>query len=465
MKKFYFSASLLLCCILYSHAQLIINTQFINPCGGDEHNEFIVARTTANPVDIADVAFGSYNPSSNANGSSGGSAVVDYNYWWSGTNTVNSPYPTFSNYPGESCGSGVTCYKFRYPSIPTDNTDINDLINQLNTAAGCNVFLPVPSTNIIPANSNVIFFLGAGYRNANGLCGFDNLNTNLNFSNHCNAGAAVATYYAVFGTGSGAGPNCTTVSGGYFSNSSRRISALHVFNGGDNTMAANYNTSLQDYTPGSTPAAGNAGLIIPDGQGTTTWVDNKGCVPPPDVIVAIKLGYFKGALIDKKAILTWESTFEQDIRQFIIEKSTDGRNFTPYKYMDPKNVSGSIYNAEDETLANGINFYRLKVINMDGSINYSVVVKINYTKGSPSTWSIYPNPASVGTSVVFHSSVSKNIELSVLDITGKLISRKSMRINSGLTKLNIPAEKLSQGMYLVKIADGDNIETAAFIKK
>ena len=103
MKKIYFSIAFLY--LIFSHvsAQLIINTQFINPCGGDEHNEFIVAKTASVAVNIADICFGSYNPSTNSNGI-GGNAIKDYNYWWSGTNTAVSAYPTFSSYSGESCG-------------------------------------------------------------------------------------------------------------------------------------------------------------------------------------------------------------------------------------------------------------------------------------------------------------------------------------------------------------------------
>ena len=57
MKKIYLCLFSLISLFTVARAQLILNSQFINPCGGDEHNEFIVARTGANPVNIADMAF------------------------------------------------------------------------------------------------------------------------------------------------------------------------------------------------------------------------------------------------------------------------------------------------------------------------------------------------------------------------------------------------------------------------
>lgn len=464
MKKIYFLISAVLVLSMSAKSQLILNTQFINPCGGDEHNEFIVAKTASLQVSIGDICFGSYNPSTNSNGV-GGNAIKDYNYWWAGSNTATSPYPTFSSYSGESCGDGLSCYGFLYPSISADNADINKLIGQLNTTAGCNVFIAVPNTNIIPANSNVIIFLGAGYRGNVGLCGFDNLSSNLNFSNHCSGNAPVTTYYVVFGDGNGAGVNCSNTTGGYFSNSSKRVSALHVYNGGSKTNAANYTTSLQEYSPGGSGGAGNAGLIIPDGTGGTNWISNKGCVPPPNIILAIKLEYFKGSIKFKKTTLQWKSAFEQDVKLFIVEKSINGKNFYSLKTVLPSNISGTTYSIDDTALAMGNNFYRLRIIHQNETTDFSSIVKLNYTKGTPGNWALYPNPVEGAAFIDYRSLTTKNIQINVLDITGKLISSKQQRIVTGLNKVVIDASKLVPAMYILSIKNGDGIETATFIKK
>lgn len=463
MKKIYASLIVLFAMLSYADAQLTLSTQFINPCGGDEHNEFIVAKTGANPVDIADIIFGSYNPSTNSSGV-GGDSVTNYNYWWRGNNAVSTPYPTFSDFPNESCGDGLSCYGFRYPSVPDDATDINALLDTLNTIAGCNVFLPVPATDIIPANSNVIFFLGAGYRSANGLCGFNDARTNLNFANHCSGGSPVATYYVVFGNASGSGANCTA-SGGYFSNSSRRISTLITWTGGDTLLASNYTYSFQDYDPGGGASAGNAGLIVPNGQGGTTWINNQGCIPAATTVLAIRLDYFTAVLKDKKGLVKWRSSYEENIHDFIIEKSLNGKDFFVLKHTTPKNISGSEYSIEDETLATGNNFYRLKVINLDGTVDYSQVVKINYKKGTPSGWFVYPNPAQGDASLVYQSVTTKTLTVSVTDVAGKLISTSIHNITPGNNRINIPSHRMSAGMYMITIFTEGQKETTSFIKK
>jgi len=459
MKKLYFSVLAMMAVFTAAHAQLTLSTQFINPCGNDGKNEFIVAKTGAAGVNIADIIFGSYSPTN-----AGGDPIVNYNHWWSGTNTASDPYPTFTNTAADVCGNGVSCYGFLYPSIPADVADINTLLDTLNSNAGCNVFLSVPASNIIPANSNVIFFLGAGYRGTNGLCGFDTAWNYMNFSNHCSAGTPVATYYAVFGNAGGAGPNCTT-SGGYFSNTNRRVSTLHTWLGGDNLVATNYNTSLQDYDPGVGVVYPNAGLIVPNGSGGTSWINNQGCIPVATTVLAIRLDFFTAVLQGKEGLVKWRSSFEENIKDFIIEKSLNGRNFFDLKHTTPKNISGSEYSIIDEQLATGNNFYRLKVLNADGTVDYSQIVKLNYKKGTPSDWSIYPNPAQGDASLLYQTTTAKSITVNVNDIAGKLISTSVYNIAPGNNKINIPAQKLSAGMYMVTVFSGGEKETAGFIKK
>jgi hypothetical protein len=461
MKKLYFSVLAVMAMLTAAHAQITLTTQFINPCGNDARNEFTVAKTGANGVNIADIIFGSYNPTN-----SSGDAVVNYNYWWRGTNAVSSPYPTFTTTTTDVCGtSGINCYGFLYPSIPADAADIATLLDTLNSNAGCTVFLSVPASNIIPANSNVIFFLGAGHRTASGLCGFDSSWNFMNFRNHCSNGAPIATYYAVFGNANANNASCTDA-GGYFSNSSRRVSALHTWLGGDTLVATNYNTSLQDYDPGNGVVPGSAGLIVPDGTGGTTWINNQGCIPLASTVLAIRFDYFTAVLFNNnKGLIKWRSSYEENINNFIVEKSLNGKDFVALTHVNPKNISGSEYSTIDEKLATGTNFYRLKVINMDGTVDYSPIVRINFKKGTPSGWYVYPNPAQGDAAIQYQTITAKEITVNITDVAGKLISTSVHNIAAGNNKIAIPSHRMSRGMYMVTIFSEGLKETSSFIKK
>ena len=355
-----------------------------------------------------------------------------------------SPYPTFSNFAGESCGNGVNCYRFLHPSVPLDKADIDYLITQLNIAAGCNVFLPVPeATEIIPANNNIIIFLGAGFRNASGLCGFENVNANLNFSNHCNGTIPCKTYYAVFGKGDKSGADCNNTDSGYMPNNKRRVTALYQHIGGRLDFISHYFFSFHDYTPGDVPATGNAGIIAPNNSGGTYWINNLGCITAPLSIVPIKLAYFTAVLKDKKTILKWKSSWEEGIEKFMVEKSLNNRDFYSLKSLAPQNRAGAEYTITDNEPAAGNNFYRLKTSILDGKVDYSSTARINYSKSHSTSWFVYPNPAASATALFYTSIISKNIMVGILDVAGKMIHMSREKILLGDNTIYLEIENLT----------------------
>jgi Flp pilus assembly protein TadG len=119
----------------------------------------------------------------------------------------------------------------------------------------------------------------------------------------------------------------------------------------------------------------------------------------------------------------------------------------------------------DANPSSGFNFYRLKVINLNGTVEYSAILKFNFTKGAASNWTLYPNPVEGKTSVTYQSFTRKQIWVSIADITGKTISTNAFNIQPGINKLLIDAEKLSAAMYLLRIESDGSIETTSFIKK
>ena len=53
----------------------------------------------------------------------------------------------------------------------------------------------------------------------------------------------------------------------------------------------------------------------------------------------------------------------------------------------------------------------------------------------------------------------------VTDITGKLISKKAINVNAGITRLAIASEKLSAGMYVIQVVSNNQTDKVFFIKK
>jgi hypothetical protein len=420
----------------FAFAQSIsINSQFVNPCGADANNEFIIARTFAQPLNIADLALGSYDPSTS----------VNYNYWFYGTNVVTNPYPTFSAATPETCGStGVSCYTFAYPSITGDNTNINTRITALNTIAGCNVFLPVPSTDIIPANSKFIIFLGGGCAD------FDNAAANLNFSNHCAGGVPTTQYYFVMAK---AGAGCG--GGGYFSNSATRTTTLAAFKTGSNTDINNYDVIYQNYNPASVNA-GNAGVAALNNSGAVTWIGNQGCVPAANVLLPLStIVNFNASSKNGFVALNWAVSKHEDGTVFSLEKSLDGTNYQTINEQNSQSQQ-TTYSYNDRVVNDNRTYYRIRIFNTrTQELAYSNVRVVEHgNKNSFFAKAVLSNQT---LNLQIDANQAQTATIKLISGAGQVLLGQQTHINSGINTISFKLSSPAIGIYycMIELASGE----------
>src|SRR5690606_26445811 len=70
----------------------------------------------------------------------------------------------------------------------------------------------------------------------------------------------------------------------------------------------------------------------------------------------------------------WRTAEEADGDRFVIERSADAKVFSALGTADAKGISGSRYSFVDANPFTGVNYYRIEVLNNDGSRFYSKVV-------------------------------------------------------------------------------------------
>lgn len=437
-------------CVFSQDVKLV--TQFINPCGGDGGNEFIVGQTLGTTVNVGNLAFSSaVNPSS----------PLNFNWFWSGKNVVTTPYPTFSSLTTEVCGNAGTalaCFRLLDPGTPADATTINSVISTLNTIAGCNVFLAIPASGDIPPHSNFIVFLGAGG------CGFDvttgSLSGNVSFANHCSGGTPLTQYFVIVGN-AGYSP-ASGCSGGYFSNSASRTSTLYNYTGGGNTIAANYQQSSSTYTPGSSPSSGNAGVMVPDGAGGSKWINNQGCVPGPLIILPVNKFELNVQKRTNYIELEWDFQSDETIKTFSVEKGVSPSSFKEIALLPQTKYNSDLIvheNYRDESLASTTIYYRIKAVTEKNNTYYSPVKIINQRKIEYAK--VFPNPAS--NVINFSSYENQLIHYRVLSIEGYVIFSGS--ILNQTRKIDI--SQLPKGIYSINTysKEGSFVSNSRFIKQ
>ena len=94
--------------------------------------------------------------------------------------------------------------------------------------------------------------------------------------------------------------------------------------------------------------------------------------------------------------VSWTVTNEQNMKQYVVERSTDGgRTYAAFAEQAAANTSVSNnYIGFDAAPLRGDNIYRIKMEGKEGSISYSATVKVTISEEGGIQISLYPNPVS-----------------------------------------------------------------------
>lgn len=154
--------------------------------------------------------------------------------------------------------------------------------------------------------------------------------------------------------------------------------------------------------------------------------------------------------------LRWVTASETDNDFFSIERSADGENFTEILRIPGAGNSNTtiVYAAADKSPLNGINYYRLKQTDFDGTFSYSKVVAVYVNLSPAARLAVYPNP-NKGEELFFNMSRSDIKSLAVYDLSGRLqeYCTEFEQTPNGLKPLI--KGLLNKGSYLLKVTFAD----------
>jgi hypothetical protein len=99
----------------------------------------------------------------------------------------------------------------------------------------------------------------------------------------------------------------------------------------------------------------------------------------------------------------------------------------------------------------GNNYYRIAIINNDGSFEYSNTILLK--NDAKRLIHIYPNPVTDMLNISITTSTAEKYNYSVFDISGKLIINRYFDATEGTQTIKLPLNNIAAGTYLVKVSD------------
>ncbi len=189
-------------------------------------------------------------------------------------------------------------------------------------------------------------------------------------------------------------------------------------------------------------AAGGYTLTQVGSTGSFT-VTNQGALP-------VELVGFSAEAIDNQVQLKWITASEQNNRGFDIERSKDGITWETIAFIEGtgNTTQTQSYDYRDATPHAGINYYRLKQIDIDGAYEYSNMVSVNINSDERKLL-ISPNPIQKGHTVNLQINFDdfETGMITLYDMTGKIVLEQ----NIASQNTNLDISRLSKGIYIAAL--------------
>ena len=153
---------------------------------------------------------------------------------------------------------------------------------------------------------------------------------------------------------------------------------------------------------------------------------------------------FTGQIVESVNRLSWQTSNEKNFSYFELQLSRNGLLFTAVAAINGNNNGN--YHYTHTTPFPGINYYRLKIVDLDGTFAYSKMISLTNV-GNRAI--VYPNPASALVTISIDNMLLQSTA-SLYDIAGRLL--KNVVIRTSSQQINVTS--LSSGVYILKFADG-----------
>jgi hypothetical protein len=189
----------------------------------------------------------------------------------------------------------------------------------------------------------------------------------------------------------------------------------------------------------------------------------------PVVPLPIAIEYIHGSKNGSSHNLTWKVNCTNNSQaKMTLERSSDSKNYSSIYNITATPVRcQQAFNYSDTHPVGGINYYRLKMEDVDGKITYSSIIAILNREAGFEIISVSPNPVSLtGSAILNVTSAQKGrLHIIVTDATGKKVISQDEELIAGSTQVQINFSKLARGTYQITgYTDDGSSKTVQFVK-
>jgi hypothetical protein len=176
-------------------------------------------------------------------------------------------------------------------------------------------------------------------------------------------------------------------------------------------------------------------------------------------LLPVELSSFTSDISGRNVNLKWSTLTEKNSNKFLVERKTIKADWQFIASINAAVLSNSPkeYSFSDRNLDAGKYQYRLKMVDNDGTFEYSKIIETEVT--APKNFDLsqnYPNPFNPQTKINYTLPFESKVTLEVYNITGERITELvNEEQPAGYYSVDFGASKLSSGVYIYRLVASD----------
>jgi len=168
----------------------------------------------------------------------------------------------------------------------------------------------------------------------------------------------------------------------------------------------------------------------------------------------LRLLSFTGTLAKASVALQWQTTNEDNTSAFEVQRVMPLTPPEALGTIEAANTQGAhLYKFIDNAPLPGTNYYRLKMIDKDGQVNYSNIISVKTTDDAVSL-QLLPNPVQNSVSLSFTAPAGAYC-IDIADAEGRRLKQICGVAANGVNRLAIDVHSYAQGTYFIMVTDKD----------
>lgn len=178
----------------------------------------------------------------------------------------------------------------------------------------------------------------------------------------------------------------------------------------------------------------------------------------------IELIYFLGKQVNNTIVLKWQTATEKENAYMAVERSRDGIHFMEIgrRKGAGTTVVAQTYDLTDAAPLYGINYYRLRQVDLDEKVTYHSVVAVIFDDKTQTKIQLYPSLAAQEMTLILATPATSLGTVQILDATGKEWHRQMLSPQT--LQETIPVHDLPTGTYFLSVFTENAFHTLRFVK-